>query len=92
MIPNARVSEHPPAQVSLGQSFVTHLINAVMASPDWRSTAIFLDWDDWGGFYDHVQPPRVDQFGYGFRVPALVISPYARTGSSTTRRCRAMRT
>ena len=51
-----------------------------MRGPDWDSTAIFLAWDDWGGFYDHVVPPLVDQNGYGLRVPALVISPYARQG------------
>ena len=51
-----------------------------MAGPEWDSTAIFLAWDDWGGFYDHVVPPRVDQNGYGLRVPGLVISPYARPG------------
>jgi phospholipase C len=51
-----------------------------MRSRDWKSTAIFLAWDDWGGFYDHVRPPSVDRFGYGLRVPALVISPYARRG------------
>ena len=51
-----------------------------MKSPDWSSTAIFLTWDDWGGFYDHVVPPEVDGQGYGLRVPALVISPYARHG------------
>lgn len=54
--------------------------NALMKSPDWDSTAIFLSWDDWGGFYDHVVPPRVDQNGYGLRVPGIVISPYARKG------------
>src|SRR5262249_15452197 len=48
-------------------------------SPDWNSTAIFLSWDDWGGFYDHVVPPTVDENGYGLRVPGLVISPYAKT-------------
>ena len=74
-------SEHPPARVSVGQSYVTGLINAIMQSPDWSSTAIFLSWDDWGGFYDHVVPPTVDQNGYGLRVPAMVISPYARAGS-----------
>jgi phospholipase C len=73
-------SEHPPALVSLGQSYVTGLINTLMRSPDWKSTAIFLSWDDWGGFYDHVPPPRVDDAGYGIRVPGLVISPYARRG------------
>ena len=51
-----------------------------MRSPDWSSTAIFLAWDDWGGFYDHVAPPQVDAQGYGLRVPGLVISPYARKG------------
>jgi len=59
---------------------VTSLVNAVMAGPDWDSTAIFLAWDDWGGFYDHVAPPKVDENGYGLRVPGLVISPYARKG------------
>jgi phospholipase C len=51
-----------------------------MSGPDWSSTAIFLAWDDWGGFYDHVAPPIVDQNGYGLRVPGIVISPYARQG------------
>jgi len=78
--PTGSVSEHPPALVSAGQSYVTGLINSVMQSPDWSSTAIFLSWDDWGGFYDHVVPPTVDQNGYGLRVPGIVISPYARQG------------
>jgi phospholipase C len=51
-----------------------------MKSPDWKSTAIFLAWDDWGGFYDHVVPPQADKNGYGLRVPSMVISPYARKG------------
>jgi len=51
-----------------------------MQGPDWNSTAIFLAWDDWGGFYDHVVPPTVDQNVYGLRVPGLVISPYAKKG------------
>jgi phospholipase C len=59
---------------------VTSLINAIGRSREWKSTAIFLSWDDWGGFYDHVRPPTIDQNGYGFRVPGLVISPYARRG------------
>jgi phospholipase C len=80
IVPNGKVSEHPPGLVSAGQAYVTRLINTIMRSPDWSSTAIFLAWDDWGGFYDHVTPPRVDQNGYGLRVPALVISPYARKG------------
>ncbi len=78
--PNGTVSEHPPGLISTGESYVTGLINAVMRSPDWGSTAIFLAWDDWGGFYDHVAPPYVDANGYGLRVPGLVISPYARRG------------
>ena len=78
--PNGTVSEHPPALVSDGQAYVTGLVNAIMQSPDWDSTAIFLSWDDWGGFYDHVIPPVVDQQGYGLRVPGIVISPYAKQG------------
>ena len=80
VVPSGAVSEHPPSAVSAGQSYVTSLVNAVMKSPNWSSTAIFLAWDDWGGFYDHVVPPAVDQNGYGLRVPGLVISPYAKRG------------
>jgi phospholipase C len=78
--PNSAVSEHPPGLVSAGQSYVTSLIDTVMRGPDWDSTAIFLAWDDWGGFYDHVVPPKVDENGYGLRVPGLVVSPYAKKG------------
>jgi phospholipase C len=78
--PAQAVSEHPPALVSRGQAYVTSLVNAVMRSKDWSTTAIFLSWDDWGGFYDHVTPPHVDGQGYGLRVPGLVISPYAKKG------------
>ena len=78
--PAGVVSEHPVALVSAGQGYVTALVNTIMQSPFWDSTAIFISWDDWGGFYDHVVPPKVDQGGYGFRVPALVISPYAKKG------------
>ncbi|MHB8577903.1 MAG: alkaline phosphatase family protein [Dehalococcoidia bacterium] len=80
IVPENSVSEHPPAKVSDGQAYVTALINAAMQGPDWNSTAIFLSWDDWGGFYDHVVPPTVDQNGYGLRVPGIVISPYAKQG------------
>ena len=80
IVPSGANSDHPPASVHWGQAYVTALINAAMKSPDWDSTAIFLSWDDWGGFYDHVVPPAVDQQGYGLRVPALTISPYARQG------------
>ena len=78
--PNGTVSEHPPALVSAGQTYVTGLVNAIMNSPDWNSTAIFLAWDDWGGFYDNVVPPVVDRNGFGLRVPGIVISPYAKQG------------
>lgn len=80
VIPNDHVSEHPPSRVSAGQAWVTSIVNAIMRGPDWNSTAIFITWDDWGGFYDHVPPPVVDQNGYGLRVPGLLISPYARRG------------
>ena len=78
--PTDKVSEHAPAKISTGQAYVAGLINAVMSGPDWDSTAIFLNWDDWGGFYDHENPPVVDNNGYGLRVPGLVISPYAKKG------------
>jgi phospholipase C len=80
VIPSGDNSEHPPSRVSNGQDHVTRAINAIMSGKDWKSTAIFLAWDDWGGFYDHVKPPTVDGEGYGLRVPAMVISPYARQG------------
>ena len=78
--PSNQHSEHPVALVSAGQQWVTDLINCAMQGPEWNSTAIFLTWDDWGGFYDHVTPPVVDKNGYGLRVPGLVVSPYARKG------------
>jgi hypothetical protein len=78
--PDERQSEHPPSLISDGQQWVTSLVNAVMQSPDWSSTAIFVAWDDWGGYYDHVVPPTVDSNGYGLRVPGLLISPWAKRG------------
>jgi len=80
VIPSGDDSEHPPGSILAGQQHVTNVINALMRGPEWNSTAVFLAWDDWGGFYDHVVPPSVDGQGYGLRVPGLVISPYARRG------------
>jgi phospholipase C len=78
--PDSRHSEHPAEPISAGQAWVTRLVNAVMRGPQWKSTAIFLTWDEWGGFYDHLAPPSVDRIGYGIRVPGLLISAYARRG------------
>ncbi len=73
-------SEHPPASTCIGENWTVQQLNAVMQGPLWRSTAVFLTWDDFGGFYDHVPPPVVDGFGFGPRVPLLIISPYAKHG------------
>jgi len=73
-------SEHAPGNVALGQVSTVGLINAIIRSRYWKSSAIFLTWSDWGGWYDNVTPPRVDSEGDGFRVPALIISPFARRG------------
>ncbi len=72
------ISEHPPANITLGQDWTVNIINAVMQGPDWNSSAIFITWDEWGGFFDSVPPPQVNAFGYGGRVPLLIISPYAK--------------
>lgn len=80
IVPNQYHSEHPVALVSNGQAFVTTIVNAIMNSPYWNSSVIFITWDDWGGFYDHVLPPKIDENGYGLRVPGLTISPYAKRG------------
>jgi phospholipase C len=81
IVPSSNVSEHPPALVSTGEEYVTALINSIMGSPFWNSTVIFLSWDDWGGFYDHVTPPDIDSWGYGIRVPAITISPWVKPGT-----------
>jgi phospholipase C len=78
--PRFQLSEHPETNFCYGENWSTKVINSIMRSDMWRDTAIFLTWDDYGGFFDHVPPPQVDRFGFGFRVPLLVISPYARTG------------
>jgi phospholipase C len=79
MVPSGP-SEHPPQSPSPGQTFVRTLINELMRSDAWESSAFLWTYDDWGGWYDHVPPPQVDEAGYGFRVPALLVSPYARRG------------
>ena len=83
VMPYSGVGEHPGAgePVWKGQRHVTRVVNAAMQGPDWEETAIFVTWDDWGGFYDHLEPPRVDVNGYGIRVPGLMISPWADAGS-----------
>jgi len=81
--PSGRFSDHPETDLSMcaGEGWSVQIINAIMKSPFWKSTAIFLTWDDFGGFYDHVPPPTVDYFGLGIRVPLLVISPYVKAGT-----------
>ncbi len=73
-------SEHPPSNVVSGARFVRSLLQRLIQSDYWESSAFLWSYDDWGGWYDHVPPPRVDEFGYGFRVPALLVSSYARQG------------
>jgi phospholipase C len=79
-------SEHPPGGTCTGENWTVDQINAIMQGPidQWNSTAIFLTWDDYGGFYDHVPPQQLDQWGLGFRVPMIVISPYAKSGHIST--------
>jgi phospholipase C len=77
---NQSISEHPPARSDAGMDYVAYLVNKVMQSPEWSSTAIVITWDDYGGFYDHVAPPQIDTYGEGFRVPTLIISPWAKPG------------
>ncbi|HKV41596.1 MAG TPA: alkaline phosphatase family protein, partial [Blastocatellia bacterium] len=81
LVPYDEVSEHPDyGSACLGEGWTVKQINSVMQGPNWPSTAIFLTWDDFGGFYDHVAPPSVDKFGLGPRVPLLILSPFAKQG------------
>ncbi len=80
VIPDFQNSDHPGHGVTGGPSWVAQVVNAIGQSPMWKSSAIIVVWDDWGGFYDHVSPPQLDFQGLGFRVPMLVISPYAKKG------------
>jgi phospholipase C len=79
-IPDFKNSDHPGANSDTGPSWVSAIVNAVGTGPDWKSSAIFVVWDDWGGWYDHVNPPQLDYVGLGLRVPCLIISPYAKHG------------
>ena len=78
--PRFELSDHPPFSTGHSHNWITDIVNAVMKSPQWEHTAIFLTWDEWGGFYDPVMPPEVDPVGLGIRVPLLTISPYTRHG------------
>jgi phospholipase C len=82
VIPDSANSDHPGRYADTGPSWVSSLVNAIGKSSYWQSTAIIIVWDDWGGFYDHVPPPFLDEWGgLGFRVPMIVVSPYARESS-----------
>jgi phospholipase C len=80
LTPPWNYSEHPPQSICAGENWTVQMINAVMQSTYWSSTAIILTWDDFGGFYDHVPPPKLDIWGLGPRVPAIIISPWSKTG------------
>lgn len=94
IVPANNVSEHPPKDITAGMQYVTGLVNAVMQSSAWQDTVIFLAWDDWGGFFDHVVPPVSDlltnpvppipktaRVGYGIRVPGIIISRWVKAGT-----------
>jgi phospholipase C len=80
VLPRFPESQHPGNSICEGENWTVSVLNALMQGPDWGSTAVFITWDDFGGFYDHVPPPQVDQFGFGPRVPLLIISPFAKAG------------
>jgi phospholipase C len=80
VIPSPEISDHPPADAVFGMWWITDVVDSVMNSQYWKSTAIVVLWDDYGGFFDTVVPPVVDGYGLSFRVPALIISAYAKPG------------
>jgi len=80
VIPGGLQSDHPNKGTDSGPSWVASIVNAIGASQYWNSTAIFITWDDWGGLYDHVAPSIYNSYEYGFRVPLIVVSPYAKRG------------
>jgi phospholipase C len=77
LVPDTADSDHPPSSVCAGENWTVKQINAIMQGPDWSTTAIFLTWDDFGGFYDNAAPMNPDYYGFGPRVPMIIISPYA---------------
>jgi phospholipase C len=80
VVPGFYFSDHPPANITAGQAFVASIVNALESSPDWHSTALFLTWDEYGGFYDNVAPPLVSGVQLGVRVPLIVVSPWTQPG------------
>jgi phospholipase C len=78
--PTQAASDHPKVNDGSGPSWVASVVNAIGSSQYWNNTAIFIVWDDWGGFYDHVTPTIYNSFELSFRVPLIVVSPYAKTG------------
>ncbi|HZY69789.1 MAG TPA: alkaline phosphatase family protein [Thermoplasmata archaeon] len=80
VMPTNNWSDHPPDNSTIAQSWTASLVNAVESSPQWSSTAMFIAWDDYGGFYDHVAPPNVTGHQLGFRVGFIVVSPYTPQG------------
>ena len=88
VVPDGVNSDHPGYSSDTGPSWIAQVVNAIGQSKEWSSTAIVIVWDDWGGFYDPVAPPQLDYAGLGFRVPALIISPYARLNDEWQTRLR----
>jgi phospholipase C len=80
LIPDEPESDHPGQNTDTGPQWVASVVNAIGESSYWNSTAIIIVWDDWGGLYDNLAPPQLGFGGLGFRVPALIVSPYARAG------------
>ena len=76
--PSHADSDHPAYRGDEGPSWVSSVVNAVGQSSYWPTSAIIVVWDDWGGFYDNANPPKLDYRGLGIRVPCLIISPYAK--------------
>jgi phospholipase C len=78
VIPSTAESDHAGATNGTGPAFVAKVVNAIGNSKYWKHAAIFVVWDDWGGWYDHVAPPQYNYYELGFRVPLIAVSPYAR--------------